>query len=338
MKRWVMGSVKDLIILREPYKKPGEGIFEFSNRYSVFDYGEMPDRIEGKGASLCLISAFFFEKIEEIGIKTHYFGLLEGEKVRRLEELESVTNRMKVKLVRVLRPEKRNGYDYSVFKKERRNFLLPLEIIYRNKIPEGSSLLRRVEKGEVRPEDLGLSDIRAGMKLEKPIVDFSTKLEDVDRYLSQKEAKDISGLSDEEFEKLKALTLKIDALITERVSKVGLENEDGKIEVAFDENRDFMVVDAVGTPDECRFSFQGFEVSKEFLRIYYRKTEWYEKIKKFKGQENWREIVGVPPKLPKNLRVTISNLYMALCNEITGIRFFDVPNLKDVVKELREVL
>ncbi|MFN3383792.1 MAG: phosphoribosylaminoimidazolesuccinocarboxamide synthase [Archaeoglobaceae archaeon] len=333
-----MGSVKDLILLKSPNGGLGEGIFEFSNRYSVFDYGEMPDKVDGKGASLCLISAFFFEKLEERGIKTHYLGLLEGDKVKRLDELESATNRMKIRLVRVLRPEKRERYDYSVFKREKTNFLIPLEIIYRNKVPEGSSLLRRIEKGEVKPEDFGLKEIRVGMRLEKPIVDFSTKLEDVDRYLSYKEAKEIAGLSEEEFEELKDLTLKVNDLITEKVSKVGLENEDGKIEVAFDENRDLMIVDAVGTPDECRFSFQGFEVSKEFLRSYYRKTEWYEKIRSLKGQERWRELVGSPPKLPEDLKIAVSNLYKSLCNEITGRKFFDTPKIGDVVKELRKIL
>ncbi|MCS7119283.1 MAG: phosphoribosylaminoimidazolesuccinocarboxamide synthase [Archaeoglobaceae archaeon] len=333
-----MGSVKDLLILKKPDYGLGEGIFEFSNRYSVFDYGEMPDKIEGKGASLCLITAFFFEKIEEIGIKTHYSGLIEGEKVKRFDELNNVTNRMKIKLVRVIKPDKKNGYDYSVFHRERSNFLLPLEVIYRNKIPEGSSLLRRIEKGEVSPRDFGLKEIKVGMKLEKPIVDFSTKLEDVDRYLSYEEAKKIAGLSDSEFNELKSITLRIDDLITEKVSRAGLENEDGKIEVAFDDGRNLMIVDAVGTPDECRFSFEGFEVSKEFLRSYYRKTEWYERIKKFKGRENWREIVGRPPKLPDNAKKVVSNLYMSLCNEITGTRFFDTPKLKEVVKELREVL
>lgn len=333
-----MGSVKDLIVIKSPELGLGEGIFEFSNRYSVFDYGEMPDKIEGKGEALCLISAFFFERLEERGIRTHYLGLLEGHRVKRLDELESATNKMKIKLVRVLRPEKRNGYDYSVFKRENSNFLLPLEIIYRNKVPEGSSLLRRLEKGEVKPEDFGLKEIKAGMKLEKPIVDFSTKLEDVDRYLSYKEAMEIAGLSEEEFAELRNLTLKVNDAITERVSSLGIENEDGKIEVAFDDEREFMVVDAVGTPDECRFSFKGFEVSKEFLRSYYRKTEWYERIKRFKGQENWRNIVGPPPRLPENLKNAVSNLYKALCNEITGKKFFDAPKLEEVVKELREML
>ncbi|MEM4702816.1 MAG: phosphoribosylaminoimidazolesuccinocarboxamide synthase, partial [Archaeoglobaceae archaeon] len=78
-----MGSVKDLIVIKEPSDGLGEGIFVFSDRYSVFDYGEMPDKIDGKGSSLCLISAFFFEKIEESGIRTHYMGLLEDGKLKR---------------------------------------------------------------------------------------------------------------------------------------------------------------------------------------------------------------------------------------------------------------
>jgi phosphoribosylaminoimidazole-succinocarboxamide synthase len=327
-----MGSVKDLIILRNPDGGLGDGIFEFSNRYSVFDYGEMPDKIEGKGASLCLITAYFFEKIEEAGIKTHYVGLIVDDKVKKLEELESATNKMRVKLVRVLRP---SGRDYSIFGKERANFLIPLEIIYRNKIPEGSSLLRRVASGEVKPEDFGLKEIKPNMRLERPIVDFSTKLEDIDRYLSHAEAKKIAALNDEEFEMLKEIVLRVDDIITSEVAKVGLENEDGKIELAFDEKRRFMVVDAVGTPDECRFSFEGFEVSKEFLRNYYRKTEWYEKMKVHKGKENWREIIGTPPKLDPEVKRAASELYMALCNEITGRKFFDVPKLSSVVKSLR---
>lgn len=330
-----MGSVKDLIVLKSPNGGLGEGIFEFSNRYSVFDYGEMPDKIEGKGASLCLISAYFFEKLEKIGIKTHYDGLIEDSRVKKLDELSSATNKMKVKLVRVLRP---TGRDYSIFSREKANFLIPLEIIYRNKIPEGSSLLRRIASGEVKPEDFGLKEVKPNMKLEKPIVDFSTKLEDVDRYLSQEEAKRISGLSDKEFEKLKEIVLKVDDLITAEVSKAGLENEDGKIELSFDDKRDFMVVDAVGTPDECRFSFEGFEVSKEILRGYYKRTEWYERIKIYKGKENWREIVGVPPRLNPEVKKAVSELYMALCNEITKRKFFDVPKLRVVVKELRGML
>ena len=55
----------------------GIGRFHFSDRYSVFDWGEMPDHIEGKGAALCLMGAYCFEHLEEKGVKTHYRGLVE---------------------------------------------------------------------------------------------------------------------------------------------------------------------------------------------------------------------------------------------------------------------
>ncbi len=334
-----MGSVKDLFVIEEPKEdKMGLADFVFSDRYSVFDYGVMPDLIEHKGESLCLISAYFFEKLESCGIKTHYIGLVENGKVKRLDEISEATNVMRVKLARVVKPEKKNGYDYSIFRKLKGNFLIPLEVIYRNSIPKGSSLLRRVKEGKVKPEDFGLKEIKEGMKLEKPIIDFSTKLEDIDRYLSYEEAKEISGLSDEEFERLKDIALKVDEIITSEVSKVSLENEDGKIEFALDEFRSIIVVDAVGTPDECRFSYDGFEVSKELLRSYYRKTEWYRKLKEVKGKPNWREMVGKPPRLSEDVRLLASKLYMALCNEITGKRFFDVPKLGEIIKEIKEVM
>ncbi len=330
-----MGSVKDLVVIKEPADTPGVGRFLFSDRYSVFDYGEMPDKIDDKGKALCTVSAYFFERLDEEGIKTHYIGLVEDGEVKNFDEIESPVNVMEIKLVRVVKPA--NG-DYSIFKSLTGNFLIPLEIIYRNSIPEGSSLLRRIERGKVKPQDFGLDRVEPNMKLEKPIVDFSTKLEDVDRYLSYNEAKEMAGLADEEFDRLKELVIEVDGLITKEVGKAGLENEDGKIEVAFDESRNFMVVDAVGTPDECRFSMNGFEVSKELLRKYYRKTEWYERVKAYKGKEGWREAVGTPPKLPDDVREGVSNLYRAFCNEVTGKKLFDAPKLKDVIRELKEVL
>ncbi len=335
-----MGSVKDLKIIEEPKDDVlGLGDFVFSDRFSVFDYGVMPDRIDGKGASLCLISAYFFEKLCDAGIENHYVGLVENGKLRSLDELEAPTNIMRVRVVRVIRPEKRNGgYDYSIFGKLRSNFLVPLEVIYRNSIPPGSSLLRRIEEGSVKPEDFGLKEVKPGMKLERPIIDFSTKLEDVDRYVSADEAREISGLSDEEFERLVEIAMKVDELITAEVSKAGLENEDGKLEFAVGENRKLMVVDAVGTPDECRFSFEGFEVSKELIRSYYRRTEWYSKLKEVKGRDNWRKLAGEPPRLNEEIRKLTSQIYMAICNEITGKKFFDVPKLKDVLKEARGVV
>ncbi|WP_456370415.1 phosphoribosylaminoimidazolesuccinocarboxamide synthase [Geoglobus sp.] len=333
-----MGSVKDLEILKLPSEKPGIGRFHFSDRYSVFDYGEMPDLLENKGKALCITAAYFFEVLERDGIITHYIGVVEDGEAKKLDELNEPSNVMEVKLVHVHRPEVRDGkYDYSIFGKLTGNFLIPLEIIYRNSLPEGSSVFRRLERGEISLEDLGLEEMpEPGQRLKKAIVDFSTKLEDVDRYLSREEARRISGLSEEEFDELVRLTLRVDEIITREVGKAGIENEDGKIEVAFDENRRFMLVDALGTPDECRFSFDGIEMSKEVLRRYYRSTEWYRRVENSKGDEGWRSAVGKPPKLPEELKRAIEEMYMSACNEITGRKYFDAPPLKEVMRKISE--
>lgn len=336
-----MGSVKDLVVIKEPKTDElGLGRFVFSDRYSVFDYGRMPDEIEGKGSSLCMISAFFFEKLEEKGIKTHYIGLVEDGKVKRFNEIESPMNVMEIRLVRVLRPTKVNEhYDYSIFRRERGNFLIPLEVIYRNALPDGSSVFRRLERGEITLEQLGLDHYpKPNERLDKPILDVSTKLEDRDRYLSWDEAKEIANLSDEELEVIKSTTLKIDKIITKEVEKVGISNDDGKIEFAFDADRNLMVVDAVGTPDECRFSFEGIQISKEVLRRWYRKTDWYKRLEQAKSRPNWRELAGEPPKLPEDLLKAVSDMYKACCNEITGKKLFDVDSLSEIVKRLRELL
>ena len=58
-----MGSVKDLLVIVQPSKdKIGKVQFLFSDRYSVFDWGEMPDYIQDKGAAICITSTYFFEK------------------------------------------------------------------------------------------------------------------------------------------------------------------------------------------------------------------------------------------------------------------------------------
>lgn len=97
-----MGSVKDLEVVKKPTEtKMGVGRFVFSDRYSVFDWGEMPDLIEGKGEALCMMGAYCFERLEEKGIQTHCRGLVnEDGKVVRFDDLKAPSNVMEVNLVR----------------------------------------------------------------------------------------------------------------------------------------------------------------------------------------------------------------------------------------------
>lgn len=342
-----MGSVKDLRIIKKPTEKEmGIGRFNFSDRYSVFDWGEMPDLIENKGAALCIMGAYCFEKLEKEGIRTHYLGLIQDGKLVKIADLKKPVNEMEINLVRVVRPKFSKGkYDYSIFTPRLRNFLIPLEIIYRNRLPESSSVFKRLKEG-VRPEDLGLDHYpKPEEKLEKPLFDVSTKLEEGDRYMTWKEAQEISALSDEELLKVKDILGKTNDSITKISKKANLENVDGKIELAFDPKRELMLVDVLGTLDECRFTYNDIHISKEVARQFYRKTKWYESVEnakkeaKSKGLENWKSLCKErPPKLDPALKRIIENMYASVTNQCVGISLFDAPKLREVVEEYQDYL
>lgn len=344
-------SVKDLEIIKEPRKdEMGVARFHFSDRYSVFDWGRMPDLIDGKGAALCVMSAYCFERAEEEGIKTHYRGLVQEGKLIKTDELKGPTNVMEINLVNVYRPrayvEAGNlKYDYSVFAPTLINFLIPLEFIYRNSLPKGSSVFKRLKEG-LDLRELGLDHYpEPGEKLKKPILDVSTKLEKKDRYLTLSEAQRIVSLTEEEIAEIKETLLCINDLITRIASKAKLKNEDGKVEFALDPARKLMVVDAIGTLDECRFTYEEFHVSKEIVREYYRQTEWYKDLEEAKkeadmrGVEDWRSLCrSQPQKLDPRLKEIVCNLYMAAANECTGLNLFPAPRLDVVVEEYKAYL
>ncbi len=376
-----MGSVKDFTVI-EPAQagKLGLGKFTFSNRYSVFDWGQMPDDIADKGASLCITSAYFFERLEEMGIKTHYLGVVEDGCAKRLKDVKNPQSAMQIKLVRVVRPSivslrgaqgatkqspnppsppffkggnkggfreiaaaplgpRNDTYDYSPFKSERTNFLIPLEVIYRNSLPEGSSVFKRLKLGTLKLEALGLKEMPApGTMLATPLFDVSTKLESTDRYLSWNEAKDIAGLSEQELQDLKKAVMDIDNLLTKEAGKAGLVNEDGKVEFGFDENRNLMLLDTVGTLDECRFTFNGLPVSKEILRKHYRGGAWHNEVEDAKknGGIEWKRLVKSRPNpLSPELKQLASDMYKSACNELTGREWFKgVNGIKEILKEI----
>jgi phosphoribosylaminoimidazole-succinocarboxamide synthase len=345
-----VGSVKDLEVIQKPTKdKMGLGRFHFSDRFSVFDWGEMPDQIDRKGQALALMGAYCFERLEEKCVRTHFKGLVESGKAVMFNELEQPSNLMEVCLVSAYRPDARveNGkliYDYSAYTPNLKNCLIPLEIIYRNGLPEGSSVFKRLAQGKVTLQELGLDhNPKPGERLEKPIFDVSTKLEETDRYLTWEEATNIAGLTNIEMAAVKVVLAKVNETINEIAVKAGLVNEDGKIELAFDNQRRLMVIDVIGTLDECRFTLDGLHVSKEIARQFYKKTDWYHEIEEAKktaeaqGIKDWKSLVKTqPPKLDAKLKTIISQMYMAAANEMTSTSFFETPKLAEVVKDYKQ--
>src|SRR5690554_854313 len=212
-----MGSVKDLKIIEwGSEEQPGLGRFIFSDRYSVFDWGEMPDEIHNKGKALCLMTAYFFERLEEQGIKTHYRGLVEDGRVKKLKELKEPSSEMQVLIVSVFEPSYTAGkYDYSIYNAGLKNCLLPLEIIYRNTLPEQSSFRKRAEEGKLDPAEYGLDSLpEPGVFLKEPVFDVSTKLEATDRYISWKEARKLAAISEQEYQQIIDLLKMVNGLIS----------------------------------------------------------------------------------------------------------------------------
>jgi len=332
-----VGSVKDLTIIQKPTNEnSGIGHFKFSDRYSVFDWGAMPDLIPNKGASLAIMTTHFFELLKTRGIQSHFRGIVKDKKVLPFKEVSEPFDTIEVDLVRVFEPEIKEGeYNYSVYRNVNKNFLVPCEFIYRNSIPKESSFWKRYDKGDIKIEVP--PDIKPDIPLKEPILDVSSKLEESDRYLSWEEVKEMSQISEEKLNDIKEMVLRISKIIKKECEKVGFVNQDGKFEFAINSEGNIIVIDAIGTLDECRFEYEGITLSKEILRKHYRKTDWYKEVVKAKekDRQNWKPLVGTPPAhLPKELLRVVSNMYQSVANLISGREFFKVPHLKELIKDL----
>lgn len=279
--------------------------FVFSDRISVFDK-IIPSTIPQKGETLARTSAYWFNIIRELGIPSHFIEL-------------TSPNRMSVKRVNVIS-------DYTKLNHNTNNYLIPLECVSRYFVY--GSLWDRLQHNLISPEDLGFSKshkVNLAEPLPKPFFEVTTKLEKVDRNLTKKEALKISGISPSEYEQIKKTTLKIDMEINSRVRSRGLIHVDGKKEFAFDERRNLMVVDTLGTADEDRFwDAKEFEMgrylerSKEFVRQYYRKTGYHRLL--MDARKKGLDEPSIPP-LPEDIIEQVSETYIKLFEDITGQPF-----------------
>jgi phosphoribosylaminoimidazole-succinocarboxamide synthase len=343
-----MGSVKTLRVGEPATSSLGTGAFAFSDDYSVFDWGKMPDTIAGKGASLCAMGAHTFELLEDAGVPTHYRGVVKDDETVPLGETEAPTDRMAIELTRAPElpfDETTGRYDYDAFHDEGgENYLVPLEVVFRNAVPPGSSIRSRYEPHEVGidADDWGQDTVA----LEEPLVEFSTKFEEKDRYLDDEEARRVSGLDEDTFETLRETAHDVNEVITEHADEVGLAHQDGKIECLYHDGR-VKVADVAGTFDENRFLRDGTQISKEFLRQFYKTydPEWVEAVGDAKREgdtrdvADWRGLCEVEPKpLPGDVPRIASDLYRGGANEYLGRELFDAPPLDDVVDRVRRRL
>ena len=340
-----MTSVKNFRVEQHPDDDSlGKGAFVFTDDYSVFDWGKMPDAIPEKGASLCTMGAFNFELLEDAGVPTHYRGVYSDGEVVGVEEAVAAGDpptEMAIDLTRAPElPVTETGYDYDAyFAATGSHVLVPLEVVFRNRVPVGSSLRERRS-----PASFGLS--RAGwpdeaVDVPETVVEFSTKFEKQDRYLDRTEAARLAGPAD--LAELEALARDVNRVVSERAEQAGLVHQDGKIECLFQDG-DLRVADVVGTFDENRFAYDRQQVSKEVLRQYHERSqsEWVEAVSEAKERAateavaDWRALCGPDPQpLPADVVRRTRDLYCAGTNTYLDTDLFDAPPLDEAVAAVR---
>lgn len=311
-------STKNLTVLEEPTPdRPGVGIFEFTDDYSVFHYGKMPDRIPGKGEAICRMAVFNFRLLQEAGVPTHFRRFLPP-------------NRIEFELVRVQNPE------VEPITPGQRNYLIPLQVIFRNWLPPGNSLRRRVQGGRLALADVGLTELPADDEpLARPIVEFTTKLAEIDLFLTPAEAQRLAGLDDAGFAAVRATALRVDDVITGHAGRVGLAHADGKVEFALAADGRVMLVDNAGTPDENRLTLDGFPVGKQVMRDFYLARGLEGQVQRWAADGVPRRDWPRPEPLPMGFLGPIADMYRAFCETWTGERTWGAPPLADAVDVVR---
>jgi len=321
----------------------GTGAFVFTDDYSVFDWGKMPDAIPNKGASLCAMGAANFESLEAEGVPTHYRGVVTGGEVVDLGSVAAPPREMAIDLTRVPElPHEGREYDYTAYHEAAGgNYLIPLEIVFRNTVPVGSSLRSRADPAEF---DLGFDAWpEEPVDLPEPVIEFSTKYEESDRYLSRENADYIAG--EAAIDDLEAIAREVNRVVTETAADAGLKHEDGKIECLYYDG-EIRVADVVGTFDENRFSHDGQQLSKEVLRQYHKRTqpEWVEAVSEAKTRAkdediaDWRELCPVSPEpLSTHVVDAARDMYTAGTNAYIGRELFAAPDLEDATAAIRNL-
>ena len=300
MQKIMTGKVKEV------YEVDADTLeFAYTDNISVFDK-IIPSQVPHKGETLCRTAKYWFNLMNEEGIRNDYIG-------------EPSKDRMRVERVRIIR-------DYSQIDGSTTNYLIPLEVICR--YYAAGSLLDRVKSGKVTAEQLGFPagyEVKRGDRLPRPFIECTTKLEAHDENLTEEEAKQMAGLSDAEYREIEETVLRIDALIEREAGKRGLIHVDGKKEFGYDKDRNLMVVDTFGTLDEDRWwdaeeyaKGNIVELSKEFVRQYYRETGYHAAL--MEAREKGLEEPAIPA-LPQEIIDRVSRLYVDMYERITGEEF-----------------
>jgi len=280
--------------------------FRYTDQISVFDQ-IIPSLIPRKGESLNRTSCHWFKLVEEAGIcDTHVIEM-------------NAPDRVLARRFDVIR-------EPGAISRDQENVFVPLEVICRHYL--AGSGWRRYARGDAPAEEFGFEPetiLEEGVKLPKPYLEVSTKFEKFDRLLDRAEALEISNLSDEEFDSILEIVVKIDEIIESEAAKRGLIHVDGKKEFALGEGRVPVLVDSFGTLDEDRWwdaeaydKGEIVQLSKEFVRGHYLETGHHSEL--YAAREAGTEEPPIPA-LPQSIIDQTSTLYADMFERLTGQEF-----------------
>jgi phosphoribosylaminoimidazole-succinocarboxamide synthase len=166
--------------------------------------------------------------------------------------------------------------------------------------------------------------LRKNQKLPKPIITPTSHPDaesgsHTDERLTRDEIISKGIVEEKLYRQMEKTALQLFALGTRICRRAGLILVDTKYEFGLHKGK-LIQIDEMHTPDSSRFWVadtyeerfkKGLEpenFDKEFLRL------WYVKKLGYKG-------TGIPPKLPKDLQVKLSQRYIAVYEKITGKKF-----------------
>ncbi|WP_433435380.1 phosphoribosylaminoimidazolesuccinocarboxamide synthase [Nonomuraea sp. CA-141351] len=317
----VLHSTKNLEIIEPPTtRREGVGIFEYTDNYTVFHYGRMPDLIPGKGEAICRMAVFNFTMLEAAGVRTHFRRFI-------------APNRIEFDLARVPDPDARP------LNPDAGNYLVPVQVLFRNELPQGSSVHRRLADGALTPAEVGLRGIpEVGKMLPHPLIEYATTREDVNRFIGEPEAQRLAGLNDEQFQTMRDTTVKVNEVLTEHARKLGLSHSDGKLEYLVSSDARIVLADSPGTPDESRLMFHGVHCGKQVLRNWYVDNGLEVPVSKLTADGVPRSQWPRPAPLPPEFLPVMSDLYRSLCETWTGERLWNAPDLHTATQAVARLI
>ena len=130
--------------------------------------------------------------------------------------------------------------------------IIPLEVVLRN-VTAGSFSKR--------------FGVKEGIQLEKPIIEFYYKNDDLDDpFINDEHVKFLKLANDEDIAYIKAETRRINKLLSDWFHQIGLKLIDFKLEFGFDKDGKIILADEF-SPDNCRLWYaQGHHMDKDVFR------------------------------------------------------------------------